>query len=67
MTARLVTMPISQRRAAVRYQLRLPVIFHWNDGGTTLRAASPETLREMELSSSAVDARLSDPTFGLKF
>ena len=32
MTARVVTMPISQRRAAVRYQLRLPVIFHWNDG-----------------------------------
>ncbi len=22
-----------QRRAAVRYKLRLPVIFHWNDGG----------------------------------
>ena len=32
MTAHLVTMPISQRRAAVRYQLRFPVIFHWNDG-----------------------------------
>jgi hypothetical protein len=24
---------ISQRRAAVRYKLRLPVIFHWYDGG----------------------------------
>jgi hypothetical protein len=23
---------VSQRRAAVRYKLRLPVIFHWNDG-----------------------------------
>jgi hypothetical protein len=31
MTARLVTIPISQRRAAARYQLRLPVIFHWSD------------------------------------
>jgi hypothetical protein len=32
MTARLVTMPGLKRRAALRYQLRLPVIFHWNDG-----------------------------------
>jgi hypothetical protein len=24
--------PPSERRAAVRYRLRLPVIFHWNDG-----------------------------------
>jgi len=24
---------IPQRRAAVRYKLRLPVIFHWYDGG----------------------------------
>jgi hypothetical protein len=24
--------PILQRPAAVRYKLRLPVIFHWNDG-----------------------------------
>ena len=24
--------PILQRRGAVRYKLRLPVIFHWNDG-----------------------------------
>jgi hypothetical protein len=31
MTARLVTIPISQPRAAARYQLRLPVIFHWSD------------------------------------
>ncbi len=31
MTARLVTIPSSRRRAAVRYQLRLPVIFHWSD------------------------------------
>ena len=23
---------ISERRAEVRYALRLPVIFHWNDG-----------------------------------
>ena len=23
----------SERRAEVRYKLRLPVIFHWNDGG----------------------------------
>ena len=23
---------IKQRRAAVRYKLRLPVLFHWNDG-----------------------------------
>jgi hypothetical protein len=27
------TMPrIAQRRSSVRYKLRLPVIFHWNDG-----------------------------------
>jgi hypothetical protein len=32
MTARLVTMPRLQRRTALRYQLRLPVIFHWTDG-----------------------------------
>jgi PilZ domain len=24
--------PVLERRAAVRYKLRLPVIFHWNDG-----------------------------------
>jgi hypothetical protein len=24
--------PKQQRRSAVRYKLRLPVIFHWNDG-----------------------------------
>lgn len=23
----------TERRSAVRYKLRLPVIFHWNDGG----------------------------------
>ena len=23
----------SQRRAAIRYKLQLPVLFHWNDGG----------------------------------
>lgn len=28
----LVSEPVLQRRAAVRYKLRLPVIFHWNDG-----------------------------------
>ena len=28
----LVNEPTLQRRAAVRYKLRLPVIFHWNDG-----------------------------------
>ncbi len=28
----LVNEPSLQRRAAVRYRLRLPVIFHWNDG-----------------------------------
>jgi hypothetical protein len=27
-----VVEPTLQRRAAVRYRLRLPVIFHWNDG-----------------------------------
>src|ERR1700691_2421602 len=25
--------PPPERRAAVRYRLRLPVIFHWEDGG----------------------------------
>lgn len=29
----LVTERKLQRRTAVRYQLQLPVIFHWNDGG----------------------------------
>jgi hypothetical protein len=24
--------PVLERRAAMRYRLRLPVIFHWNDG-----------------------------------
>lgn len=28
----LVGSPSPQRRASVRYKLRLPVIFHWNDG-----------------------------------
>ena len=28
----LVNEPALQRRASVRYKLRLPVIFHWNDG-----------------------------------
>jgi len=28
----LVNEPGLQRRAAIRYKLRLPVIFHWNDG-----------------------------------
>jgi hypothetical protein len=27
-----VVEPTLQRRASVRYKLRLPVIFHWNDG-----------------------------------
>jgi hypothetical protein len=28
----LVSVASAQRRSAVRYNLRLPVIFHWNDG-----------------------------------
>jgi len=32
MNLQLVGEPALQRRSSVRYKLRLPVIFHWNDG-----------------------------------
>jgi hypothetical protein len=65
----LVNEPILQRRAAerratVRYKLRLPVIFHWNDGNEHTGGGFTN---DVALDGALIFSSKWGRTFGLKF